>query len=212
MASRARRQSHYEEAARLRATGVSITRIAAELGTERKTVRRWLRLGHTPSWKQPASGSVLDPFVNMLTRRWNEGCRNAAQLWRELIALGFRGRPSTVRHWVGKRRRATGPSPRRLLPFLQGKHTLVGNLSGYLFHQPASYCGCRSKHRVGQAARMCSKARHGVQSADQKLSGSLSSPAASSGVGVRVGAVSGATWRSACVVPQCCQSQARASG
>ena len=51
IASRARRQSQYEEAARLRAAGASISRIAAELGTERKTVRRWLRLGHAPSWK-----------------------------------------------------------------------------------------------------------------------------------------------------------------
>ena len=47
-ASRARRQSLYEEAARLRAAGASIKRIAAELGAERKTVRRWLRLGHAP--------------------------------------------------------------------------------------------------------------------------------------------------------------------
>ena len=106
MASRARRQSRYEEAARLRAAGTSIKCIAAELGTERKTVRHWLQLGHAPSWKQPSSGSMRDPFAGVLTRRWNEGCCNAAQLWRELIALGFRGRPSTVRHWVGKRRRA----------------------------------------------------------------------------------------------------------
>ena len=27
----------------------------------------------------------------------------AAQLWRELVPLGFRGRPTTVRHWVGAR-------------------------------------------------------------------------------------------------------------
>jgi DNA-binding NarL/FixJ family response regulator len=38
MASRSRRQSRYEEAARLRAAGASIKRIAAELGTERKTL------------------------------------------------------------------------------------------------------------------------------------------------------------------------------
>jgi DNA-binding NarL/FixJ family response regulator len=44
-APRTRRQSRYEDAARLRAAGVSINRIAAELGTERKTVRRWLKLG-----------------------------------------------------------------------------------------------------------------------------------------------------------------------
>lgn len=80
MASHARRQSRYEEAAVLRAAGASIKRIAAELGTERKTVRRWLRLGHAPSWKQPPNGSMLDPFVGVLTKRWNVGCRNAAQL------------------------------------------------------------------------------------------------------------------------------------
>ena len=104
-ASHARRQSRYEEAARLHAAGASIRRIATELGTERKTVRRWLRLGHAPLWKQPSGDSMLNPFVDFLTRRWNEGCRNAAQLWRELVPLGFRGRPTTVRHWVGAGRR-----------------------------------------------------------------------------------------------------------
>ncbi len=118
--SRARRQARFEEAARLRAAGASIRRIAAELGTERKTVRRWLRLGHAPLWKQPSGDSILDPFIGFLTRRWNEGCRNAAQLWRELVQIGFRGRPSTVRHWLGKRRgRAVeqdGSAGARLLP------------------------------------------------------------------------------------------------
>ena len=47
-ASLARRQARYEEAAGLRAKGVSISRIAALLGAGRKTVRRWLRLGHAP--------------------------------------------------------------------------------------------------------------------------------------------------------------------
>ena len=35
-----------------------------------------------------------------------EGCRNAALLWRELIPLGFTGRPGTVRKWAGRRRKA----------------------------------------------------------------------------------------------------------
>jgi transposase len=101
-ASRARRQSRYEDAARLHAAGTSIRRIAAELGTERKTVRCWLRLGHAPLWKQPSGDGILNPFIGFLTRRWNQGCRNAAQLWRELVPLGFRGRPTTVRHWASK--------------------------------------------------------------------------------------------------------------
>jgi transposase len=47
---------------------------------------------------------MLRPFTDHLERRWREGCRNGTQLWRELRELGFKGRPSTVRHWSGKRR------------------------------------------------------------------------------------------------------------
>jgi transposase len=35
-------------------------------------------------------------------RRFGEGCRNAALLWRELCEQGFSGRPSLVRVWVGR--------------------------------------------------------------------------------------------------------------
>ncbi len=46
----ARRNGRYEEAARLRAAGVSILRIAASIGAERKTIRGWLRAGKAPLW------------------------------------------------------------------------------------------------------------------------------------------------------------------
>jgi len=105
-ASLARRQARYEEAARLRADGMSISRIAVLLGAERQTVRRWLRLGHAPLWTKPRRGSVLDAYAAHLDRRWTEGCRNAAQLWRELAGLGFTGRPTTVRAWAGRRHKA----------------------------------------------------------------------------------------------------------
>ena len=103
-ASLARRQARYEEAARLHCGGASIRRIAALLGAERKTVRHWLRLGGAPSWKKPRRGSALDPYVPLLKRRWAEGCRNAAQLWREVAAAGYAGRPGTVRAWATRRR------------------------------------------------------------------------------------------------------------
>jgi transposase len=63
-AALARRQGHYEEVARLRAEGVSLRRIAAKLGIERKTVRRWLRLGHAPRWQKPPRGSILAPYAD----------------------------------------------------------------------------------------------------------------------------------------------------
>jgi transposase len=103
-ASRLRRQARYEEAARLREVGATITRISAELGADRKTVHGWLRLGQAPAWAQPSGDSILDPFKTFLGCRWSEGCRNASQLWRELLTLGFRGRPSIVRDWAAGHR------------------------------------------------------------------------------------------------------------
>jgi len=102
----ARRQARYEEAARLKATGLSLKRIAAAVGAERKTVRRWLRAGGAPRWLKPRRAGALGPYHDHLDRRWKEGCRNAALLWRELVALGFAGRPGSVRQWAGRRRKS----------------------------------------------------------------------------------------------------------
>ena len=48
---------------------------------------------------------MLTPYIDIVQRRWAEGCRNAAQLWRELVALGFKGRQNIVQCWAGGRRR-----------------------------------------------------------------------------------------------------------
>jgi transposase len=104
-ASHARRQARYEEAARMLAAGVSIARIAGQLGAERKTIRRWLRTGRAPLWQQPRRESALARFCDHLERRWAEGCHNAARLWRELVDLGFTGRSGIVRRWASQRRK-----------------------------------------------------------------------------------------------------------
>ena len=83
---------------------MSISRIAALLGAERKTVRGWLRRGGAPSWRKPKRGSALDPHVPLLERRWAEGCHNAARLWQDVAAAGYAGRPGTVRAWATRRR------------------------------------------------------------------------------------------------------------
>jgi transposase len=104
--SYARRQARYEEAARLHAAGVSIRRIADLLSAERKTIRCWLRAGGAPLWRKPPRASVLAQYRDHLERRWAEGYRNAALLWRELVQHGFTGRPGVVRQWAGRRRAA----------------------------------------------------------------------------------------------------------
>ena len=105
-AAYARRQTRYEAAARLRAAGVSLSGIGRRLGVERKTVRRWLRAGGAPRWVQPSQrGRALAPWRAYLERRWAQDCRNATQLWRELVDLGFRGDPRPVRAWAAPRRK-----------------------------------------------------------------------------------------------------------
>jgi transposase len=101
----ARRHAGYEEAAALRAAGVSIKRIAALIGIERKTVRRWLSAASAALWRKKPHPGGLAPYQDHLDRRWTEGCHDAAQLWRELVASGFSGRPGTVRQWAGRRRK-----------------------------------------------------------------------------------------------------------
>jgi transposase len=101
----ARRQARYEEAAELKAAGVSIKRTAALIGVERKTVRSWLRAGGASLWRKPPRPGGLAPYEDHLDRRWTEGCQNAAQLWRELVKRGFSGRPGIVRQWAGRRRK-----------------------------------------------------------------------------------------------------------
>jgi transposase len=117
LASRQRRQARFEEAVRLREQGLSMRATARTLGIERKTVRRWLRAGQAPTWRRAHRGrSILDPFRPYLDRRWNEGCHNAAALWRELHEQGFPGGPSIVRQWATCQRQtepaAAHPRPR----------------------------------------------------------------------------------------------------
>ena len=99
------RQARYEEAARLHAAGTSISQVARQLGADRKTLHRWLRAGAAPSWPMPRRDSILDRHRAVLEQRWTEGCHNAARLWRELVHIGFTGRPSAVRAWATERRR-----------------------------------------------------------------------------------------------------------
>lgn len=111
-AARARRQTRFEEVARLHEAGVSIGETARRLGLDRKTARRWLRRGSPPSWRKPRRGSAIEVHAAYLERRWAEGCHNATRLWRELVALGFTGRSGGVRAWAA-RRRGAGPVPAR---------------------------------------------------------------------------------------------------
>ena len=71
--------------------GEGVKRIARELGVDRKTVRRWLRLG---GWQPRRPRSVrrpIDQFTEFIARRGPEVRWNGVVLQRELVGLGFTG-------------------------------------------------------------------------------------------------------------------------
>ena len=101
-----RREANFAEALRLYRAGASISGISRLLEVDRKTLCRWISTGVLPSWQQPSRGRAVDVHGPYLERRLAEGCRTASLLWRELKALGFRGRYTAVRTWVGQQRPA----------------------------------------------------------------------------------------------------------
>lgn len=105
------RQARYADVARLHAAGMPILRIARELGLGRKTVRRWLRAGQAPTYRKPGRPKLIDRHRDYLEQRWQEGCHNGMQLWRELRDQGFTGQAGIVRLWATQRRRDLVPGP-----------------------------------------------------------------------------------------------------
>jgi len=109
-----RRVQVHGEVMRLHQQGVPVRHIARDLALSRNTVRRWVR-GEQPELHRPRMHS-LDSWRAVLERRWTEGCRNGAQLWRDLRDLGFKGGMRVVTEWTNRQRltepeRQTRPAP-----------------------------------------------------------------------------------------------------
>jgi transposase len=86
------RVERYHKVHELRAKGAEITLIAHQTGLSRQTVHTYLKLKHPPGRKTgKRSGSVIDPYKEYLVKRWNEGVRNAQQVYREIKAMGYTG-------------------------------------------------------------------------------------------------------------------------
>ena len=99
MISRQARQARYELIKERVEHGDSINRIAGTLGMSPRTVRNYLRNG-VPQWRRPRSISTVDPYDDYLRERWQQGCHNAHQLWRELKEKDFEGSVNAVKRYV----------------------------------------------------------------------------------------------------------------
>jgi transposase len=127
---RSRRLAMYEQVRTRHRQGWSNRAIAQQLGIGRMTVVRYLqaptfpeRKGHTNLGK-----SVLTPYKERLLKRWNAGCREALQLFRDLRRHGYTGSYPTVARYAQRLRQAQGVPPRAqhlgpTLPLvMEGRH------------------------------------------------------------------------------------------
>jgi transposase len=97
-----RRLARYTEALELRRQRVSVRVIARTVGVCTRTIRRWACAEGIPSRITAQRQSILHAFMPDLKRRWEEGCHNASQLWRELSMQGFNGSSQIVRYHVAR--------------------------------------------------------------------------------------------------------------
>lgn len=104
---RTRRQERYETVKELYQRGVSKSEIGRRLGLDFRTVAKYIKADECPIYAGRRSGSsLLTPYMDYMTKRWEEGCHNATQIWREIRELGFGGARRTVGDWATKKRRS----------------------------------------------------------------------------------------------------------
>ncbi len=92
--------------------GVPIKQIVKRTGHSRKLVRQVLRGERTDVFRTRQSS--LAAHLPLLDALWAAGCRNGAELWRQLKAQGFSGSLRVVSEWTTRRRRADTASNQQL--------------------------------------------------------------------------------------------------
>jgi len=106
-----RRKERMERAKQLLQLGWTQKRVAHQLNLHPKTVRRY-RHSTSPKSRRSRFSHLLDRFNLYLLQRWNEGCHNATQLYREIKPQGYAGGTATVRLFVHQLRQASGIPPK----------------------------------------------------------------------------------------------------
>jgi transposase len=106
-ARRNQRQAVLAQVLDLRKEGISISSIAKRLPISRQTVYRYLRSDTDPTARlKRHRPSTLDPYLSYLYERWQQGCENGLQLWREIRDQGYLGSRKMVAVSVSQQRKS----------------------------------------------------------------------------------------------------------
>ncbi len=89
---------------------IDVATIARQIGVSRQTVYTYLQMEQPPARTRihRKHEKLLNPYKDSLIRRWNEGCRNAQQMYREIKEQGYTGSSSAVGRFVAPLRAKKG--------------------------------------------------------------------------------------------------------
>ena len=102
----AERQKRYEIIHERYAKGEYLTTISHDLGINYKTARKYALSDECPNpHARRRPQRMLEPYEPYIRARWEEGCKNGVQLYREIAAHGFPGSRALVAYFVADLRR-----------------------------------------------------------------------------------------------------------
>ncbi len=72
--------------------GIKNAQVARELGIHRHTVEKYLAFKTPPERRHfTKKVSAIAPYEDYILGRWEQGCRNATQIWRKISEQGYPG-------------------------------------------------------------------------------------------------------------------------
>ena len=84
------RYDRYQQVVALREQGATTKEIAKRVGLGVRTVQRWLEDGaYAETNYHHRHRSSFDRYEAYVRKRWDEGCHNIQQIWREIKAQGY---------------------------------------------------------------------------------------------------------------------------
>lgn len=102
---RTHRLDRYQCVVELHQTGMTQAQIAQQVGLSTRTLQRWLAQGSFPEQRQRRRRpSLVDPYEAYILRRWQAGCRNGLEIWREIAEQGYPGSPKAFYRYLHRLR------------------------------------------------------------------------------------------------------------
>lgn len=142
------RVKRYHKVRELRAQGAELALIAHQVGISRTTVNKYLNMEHPPIRKTgKRSGPVIDPYKEYIVKWWNDGVRNAQQVYCEIKAMGYTGSDQPVQRYYVQFRGE------------EGKPGLPLSTPCRLVLSIIIYDKCKRKKHSHQASKWCSSSK-----------------------------------------------------